>query len=129
VISPRHIWCWVCKLSLGSIALAAGLLALWGLKWLERQIPRDRYATLVLTLGPDRPTEEEVCGSIRAAGLRVIMEGVTYDAVGGRRELHCDVRWRARSDEVLHPAVVKDLSRLAGVCTLRWNPQGSPTGV
>ncbi len=117
------------QLMLGSVALAAGLLALWGLKWLERQIPRNRYATLVLTLGPDQPTEEEVWGSIKAAGLRVIAEGITYDSAGGRRELHCDLLWQARPDEVLHPAFVKELARLPGVCTLRWNPQNTPLGV
>src|SRR4029077_18327388 len=39
------------QLVLGSTALGLGLVGLWGLKWVEEQLPQDRYSTLTLTLG------------------------------------------------------------------------------
>jgi uncharacterized membrane protein YhiD involved in acid resistance len=92
------------------------------------QLPQDRYSTLTLTLGLDRPTDEEVYETIRAAGLRVVVQGVYYDATTERRELRCEVRWRAQTADTRFPSVVQELSRLPGVASLRWTPQGTPAG-
>jgi putative Mg2+ transporter-C (MgtC) family protein len=116
------------QLVLGSTALGLGLVVLWGLKWVEEQLPQDRYSTLTLTLGLDRPTDEEVYETIRAAGLRVVVQGVYYDATTERCELRCEVRWRAKSADTRFPSVVQELSRLPGVASLRWTPQGTPAG-
>jgi putative Mg2+ transporter-C (MgtC) family protein len=116
------------QIVLGSTALGLGLIVLWGLKWVEEQLPQDRYSTLTLTLGLDRPTDEEVYETIRAAGLRVVVQGAYYDATTERRELRCEVRWRAQSADTRFPSVVQELSRLPGVASLRWTPQGTPAG-
>jgi putative Mg2+ transporter-C (MgtC) family protein len=117
------------QLALGSVALTIGLIVLWGLQWFERQLPQDRHATLIVTLGPDRPTEQEVRERIQVAGLRIVAQGISYEAAGGCRELSCQVRWRSRSDEPPHPAFLTDLARVPGVSRLRWTPQGLPAGL
>ena len=114
------------QLVLGSVALVIGLIVLWGLQWFERRLPRDRHATLILTLGPDHPTEPEVIERLHAAGFRVVAQGIGYDAAVGRRELCCAVCWRSRSDEPPDPAFLSELSRVPGVSKLRWTPQGLP---
>jgi putative Mg2+ transporter-C (MgtC) family protein len=116
------------QLVLGSVALAIGLLVLLSLRWVERELPQDRYASLVVTLGPGRLTDQELWDSLRGAGLQVVVQGVTYDSAAGRRELHCDVRWRARLDENPAAAFLKDLSELPGVSALRWSSEGPPAG-
>jgi putative Mg2+ transporter-C (MgtC) family protein len=117
------------QLVLGSTALGLCVIVLWGLPWVEEWLPQDRYSTLTLTLGLDRPTDEEVSEIIRAAGLRVVVEGVYYDAMTERRELRCEVRWKAQTGDARFPSIVKELSRLPGVASLRWTPQGTTAGV
>jgi putative Mg2+ transporter-C (MgtC) family protein len=117
------------QLILGATALVIGLVVLWGLNAVEEMLPQDRYSTLTLTLGRDRPTDEEVAETIRAAGLRVVVQGMYYDATTERRELKCEVRWKAKSGDARIPSIVKELSQLPGVSSLRWTPQGTPVGV
>lgn len=117
------------QLVLGSTAFCLCLFVLWGLTWVEQQLPQDRYSTLTLTLGLDRPTDEEVYETIRAGGLRVVVQGLYYDATTERRELRCEVRWKAQHGDARLPSVVKELSRLPGVANLRWTPQGTPAAV
>jgi putative Mg2+ transporter-C (MgtC) family protein len=114
------------QLALGLVAMAIGLAVLWGLQWFERQLPRDHHATLVVTLAPDHPTEQEVRDRIRAAGFRVVAQGLSYDAAQGRRELSCHVSWRSRSDELPRPAFLDELARSPGVSRFMWSPQGQP---
>jgi putative Mg2+ transporter-C (MgtC) family protein len=117
------------QLILGSTALGIGLVVLWGLRWVEELLPQDRYSTLSLTLGLDRPTDEQVSETIRAAGLWVVVQGAHYDVMGERRELKCEVRWRAKSGDTRLPSIVKELLRLPGVASLSWTPAGTPASV
>ena len=115
---------------LGSTALGLCVIVLWGLTWVEARLPQDRYSTLTLTLGPDRPSDEEIYESIRAAGLRIVVQGMSFDATTERRELRCEVaRSRAKSADTGLPPIVNELSRLPGITSLRWTPQGTPAGV
>ena len=117
------------QLVLGATAFGLCMIVLWGLTWVEERLPQDRYSTLTLTLGMDRPTDDRgVPRPYAAGGLRVVVQGEYYDAMTERRELRCEVRWRAHLHDVQCPSVVKELSQLPGVTSLRWTPQGTPAG-
>jgi len=115
------------QLVLGSVALAIGLIVLWSLQWVERRLPRDRYATLVATLGSGGPTEEDVRKKIMVAGLQIMASGMTYDASRQCVELRCELHWRAGPTEGQPPAFLKELTQCQGVSKLSWTPQGLAT--
>jgi putative Mg2+ transporter-C (MgtC) family protein len=117
------------QLALGSAALAIGLIVLWLLKWLELHIPRDRQATLVLTIGPDGPTENEVRGMILTRHYRILSTGMTYDSAQQSRELTCELVWRALADQTEQPEFVTELAQSSGVARLKWAPQGLHFGL
>ncbi len=114
---------------LGLVSLALGLVTLWGLKWLELQIPQDRHGTLILTSGPDGPSTDEIREKLVASGFRILSLGITYDASVKSRELCCELRWRALPIEVRPPHVLDQLAESHGVSRLRWSPQGLPAGL
>jgi putative Mg2+ transporter-C (MgtC) family protein len=109
---------------LGSATLVMGIVVLWGLKWLEMLLPRERGATFVATVGPDGPTEDDVRRSILAAGFQVVSLGITHDIAGRRREVRCELRWHDRPSEVRLPTFLEGLAQLPDVSRLEWCPQG-----
>ena len=82
------------QIVLGLTALLIGLIVLWLLKWFENHLPRDRQATLSLTIGPDGPSELEIQRMIRATNHRIVSTGVTYDTALQSREITCELLWR-----------------------------------
>jgi len=115
--------------ALGVTALVIGMAVLWGLKWIEIQILQDRQAILVLTIGPGGLTDEEVRKTIRLAGFQIVSLGLTRDNVEQQRELTCELRWRARSDDTREPALLDDLVRLPGISRMKWSPEGAQAGL
>jgi putative Mg2+ transporter-C (MgtC) family protein len=112
---------------LGMVALALGLVVLWGLKWIEVLLPQERRATLTLTVGPDGPSEDDVRSSIISPGFLISSFGMTYDAEQRRSEFSCEIIWRARASEDPQTAILKKLAQLPGLSRLKWRPQGLPT--
>jgi putative Mg2+ transporter-C (MgtC) family protein len=111
---------------LGSVVLVIGLIVLWGLKWLELQLPHDRHGTLVLTVGADGPTEHDLRTSVHTAGLNIVSLGVSHDTRRQQHVLRCELQWRARGTEAQQPPLVDELARHPGVARLQWRPQGMP---
>jgi putative Mg2+ transporter-C (MgtC) family protein len=111
---------------LGSVVLVIGLIVLWGLKWLELQLPHDRHGTLVLTVGADGPTEHDLRTSLLTSGLDIVSLGVSYHTGRNSRVLRCELRWRARGSGAQQPPVIDELARRPGVAHLQWRPQGMP---
>jgi putative Mg2+ transporter-C (MgtC) family protein len=116
------------QLVLGSVTVVLGLAVLWGLKLVEQRIPQNHQADLLVTIGLDGPTEEDVRHRILAAGFRFRAIGMMYDALTERRELLCDVSWRGLPGENQPPAFLKEIAALPGVSGLKWTPQGMPAG-
>jgi putative Mg2+ transporter-C (MgtC) family protein len=114
---------------LGVTALAIGMAVLWGLRWIEMQIPQDRQATLCLTIGAGGLTDDEIRQTIRLAGFQIVSLGLTRDKVEQHRELRCELRWRAHSDDTQEPSLLDELSRLPGVSRLKWCPEGALPGL
>jgi putative Mg2+ transporter-C (MgtC) family protein len=115
------------QLALGLIALALGLIVLWGLKYLEVRLPRDRRATIVVAVDRDGPDGRAILAMIGGEGFRVTALGMTYDKASGQREYRCELVWRGRTPEIVHPAFLNDLIQRPDVSRARWSPQGQET--
>ncbi len=110
------------QLRLGIAGTALGIVVLGTLQRLERYIPRDRQAKLVLVASPPLPAET-VEGFIEKAGFRVLSRAVSY---AGRQKsrLELTVQWRSRAAENRAPAFLTEIAELAGVQRLDWRPEG-----
>jgi putative Mg2+ transporter-C (MgtC) family protein len=117
------------QLWLGTTALAIGVIILSLLRWLELKMPRDRYVTLVMTVGSDGPSEQEVRRIILGAQHRILSSGMIYDSNQKSRELTWELVWRARPDETEEPGFLKVLEQTAGIIRLKWSPQGLQGGI
>ena len=110
------------QLALGAIATGVGTVVLWGLKWLERYIPQELRAELILITAQDGPTSEDMATMIHDAGYRITGEAVHHHETG--REVRYDLRWRGRRFGLRPPAFVAGLATSAGVHDVKWRPQG-----
>jgi putative Mg2+ transporter-C (MgtC) family protein len=118
--------CFGCgQVVLGSVVVALGLFVLWGLKWVELQLPYQRRGVLILTLGANGPGDEDIRRSVIASGFQIVSLGVTRDLAASRRVLRCELRWRTRAGLGQEPALVDELTQLPGVAKLQWHPQGT----
>jgi putative Mg2+ transporter-C (MgtC) family protein len=112
------------QILLGSVVVALGLVVLWGLKWVELQLPYQREGMLTLTLGANGAREEDIRKSILRAGFQIVSLGVTHDVGTKRCVLRCELRWRTRAGLGIEPALIDELTQLSGVARLQWRPQG-----
>jgi putative Mg2+ transporter-C (MgtC) family protein len=106
------------QLALGCVVTALVVLVLWGLRYVERKVPRDRRATLVIVSQRGEGLPDAVRASL-APGLHVRYLGGTYDS--GRVELRYDIRWRGAPMEREPSAAVERLLEHAGVESIRWD--------
>lgn len=111
---------------LGSVVLVIGLIVLWGLKWLELQLPHDRHGTLILTVDAGEPAEPDLRKRILVSGFTIVSLGVSHDTRRKRRVFRCELRWRTRAAEGQQPPLIEELARSSGVVRLQWRPQGMP---
>jgi len=117
------------QIALGSAALLLGVFVLWILRWVEPLLPRDRQATLILTIGPGGPSEHEIRRIILATNYHILSLGMLYDSAQQSRELTCELLWRARPDQTESPEFLRVLEQSDGVTRLKWNPQGLQRGL
>jgi hypothetical protein len=95
------------------------VIVLWGLKWVENHIDRDQHATLLLVANAEGPTEEEIRGTLLAAGFRIISFAVAY-AAASQFKFRCELHWKGRNPAAQTPAVVHQLQARPGVLRLLW---------
>lgn len=84
------------QLELGGAATALGILTLWGMKWIDVRIARERHATLVVRSDPRLPAPP-VEALLQPLGYRVRLRQFNR-AVNMRNdeeiETHFDLMWR-----------------------------------
>lgn len=111
------------QLLLGMTALALGLLVLWGLKWLEERMRRDRRAELLILAAIDDPPESDIEAHVTASNCRITSHAVTYGSHFQRRKLTYEVEWRARPTETQPPVFLSQLAMQPGVFKVNWKPK------
>jgi putative Mg2+ transporter-C (MgtC) family protein len=108
------------QLALGIVVLALGLIALEGLKWVEKRRKQDRHAMLTIAVADGGPTEEEIGASLNDRGYEIETWAASY--ITSQRELKIAVRWRAYPDDVRPPTFLHDLADRTGVVRVEWSP-------
>lgn len=114
------------EIGLGIAATGLALAVVWGLKHIERYMPRELRASLVLVTSAEGPSREQAAAQIAAAGFAIAGEAVIYGDGAQTCETHFEVAWRGTRRDVAAPAFVAALARQPGVRKLQWVPQGVP---
>ena len=110
------------QLVLGTVALALGLVVLWGLKAVEGMWKQERQANLTVVTGNNGPGEEEITKAVAGAGYRVSSLSVVYEAEAGQREIHYVVKWEARAKDIQPPTFVRELAGREHIFKVAWQP-------
>jgi putative Mg2+ transporter-C (MgtC) family protein len=110
------------KILLGAIGLLITLLALWGLKVVERHLSQEKQGSLcVVTTGEE--LSKELRDLVKLSGMRVHAWSVDVSRDTARVTLECELRWRVRPrehHEHKEPALIESLRHRADVERLRW---------
>ncbi|TCT01602.1 MgtC/SapB family protein [Aquabacter spiritensis] len=104
---------------LGGAGFAVGIFTLWGLKYAERFVLREREATLTLVLGADGPSEDGIETILNEEDVRVRRLTVSYEPGTGRREYRFSL-WSGSPELSRPPPLVERLRLTPGVERLDW---------
>ncbi len=110
------------QLALGAAATAIALVLLWGLKYVESYIRRDRQAALILVLDTSVLASLDLVDRLKAEGIKIAAQSVKYSNQAECAEIHYDVQWRGLRTETRPPSCLQDIARRPGVQTLQWRP-------
>ena len=109
------------QLILGSAGTLLAVVILWLLKHIEDRIPRERSASLCLTLDTDAPSEDDLRELILKSGCNFERWSPTYNPATTLSALDCMVRWREPPSRSPHtPEAISNLRTLRGVRSLTW---------
>jgi putative Mg2+ transporter-C (MgtC) family protein len=111
------------QIVLGLAGTALGVASLSGLRFIEERLPQHHHARLRLVMAaPAVIGDDDIRARLQAAGFRVGMPQIAYDAINGHCEWCWEVRWIAHRADPSMPEVVEGLAVADGVLTLKWEP-------
>ncbi len=108
------------QISIGLVALALGLIVLWGLKWVEERLGQDRHGTLKLLATEEGLTEQQIEAIFAAVDLKIRSVGVILLKSARERELTYELYWRDRSGRQQTAEAIKRLADAPGLLKLDW---------
>jgi len=109
------------QIGLGMTATVIGLLALWGLQWLELRLRREHRATLRIELEGGNLGEDKIRQTLQDCGLRVVGTRIAISASGKCRVVVLElIEYRLPQDNRI-PAICDTLANEQGVVRLAWN--------
>lgn len=111
------------QIGLGIAGAAIGLFILVAMKFAEDRMTQDHQGRLVIATGSAGPDDDELREIIRSDGFQIASCSLSLAQPSGEREMSCQLRWRARPDEVKVPASIYRLGQRAGVIRVSWSPQ------
>ena len=110
------------QIGLGIGAWAMGMVVLTGLKEVERRCKEDRRATLTLVASGEGPSDRDLSENLKSQGFRILSCAVIYADENRNREITCELRWRGKRQDILPPAILKQLAETPGVLKVAWEP-------
>ena len=108
------------QISLGIAATALAVVIVTGLRWLDNHMKQDQHAILSMTTDRDKPTQEEIRGTVQKAGYQIKASSVAYTNQTQQRHLEFRLQWRAPKEEVDVPPFLRELSSDPSVLTAEW---------
>jgi putative Mg2+ transporter-C (MgtC) family protein len=111
------------QISLGIAGLFLGLIVVTGLRWLDYRMTRDQHATLSLTTDSDKPTQQEIYGTVQRAGYKIKVSSVAYIKQSRQRQFEFLLQWRISPQKLDVPPFLRELSSDPNVLTAQWKVQ------
>jgi putative Mg2+ transporter-C (MgtC) family protein len=108
------------QISLGIAGLLLGLIVVSGLRWVDYRMTQDQHATLSLTTDRDKPTQQEICGTVQKAGYKIKVSSVAYINQSQQRQFEFRLQWRVSPEKLDVPPFLIELSSDPGVFTTQW---------
>ena len=108
------------QIALGAAATALGLIALWGLQWVELRLRREHRMSIRIELEHASLNEEKLRGILEDAGLRVIGTRTKLSGAGEYREIAFDLLEFRLPSETRIPKVCEMLAVKPGVGKIEW---------
>ena len=108
------------QIGLGLAGTVIGVVALRTLKWIEAVVPIERSATITIALDAAGPTEGDLRGKLREAGLHVIASRLSLENSCQQRELAFDVNLTGYLSDSESPALIRALATHSGVTRVQW---------
>ena len=112
------------QLLLGAAGTDLCLAILWGLQWIESRMHQEQRASLAMILDANEPPLALICERLSLAGFRIVVDSLELGS--GMRQLSIELRWHGRPDAPKLPTCLGDLSRLAGVASVKWKSLDAP---
>jgi putative Mg2+ transporter-C (MgtC) family protein len=108
------------QISLGIVGLLLGLVVLSGLRWVDSNMVQDQHAILSLTTDRDKPTQQEIYGTVQKAGYKIKTFSVAYVNQTQQRQLEFRLQWRISAQKLDVPPFLRELSSDPNVLTAEW---------
>lgn len=108
------------QIGLGLVATAVGVLALGPMGSLERLLPREHSAVLVLELGAEASGEAEIRREIEDAGFSIVGSRVTLAGAGHQRKYEFELRCTRTPADTATPSLCESLAHADGVEKITW---------
>jgi putative Mg2+ transporter-C (MgtC) family protein len=108
------------QIALGLAGLVLGLIVVSGLRWVDYRMSQDQHATLSLTTDRDKPTQQEIFGTVQKAGYNIRVSSVAYINQSQQRQFEFLLKWRTSPQKLDVPPFLRELSSDPNVLTAQW---------
>jgi putative Mg2+ transporter-C (MgtC) family protein len=111
------------QLGLGLAGFVLALGTLWGLKQVEKRLPRSRMARLKISADPEF-AERQFLDPLMRDGIRVVAIGSEWSESHARRIYNYRLFWKADQEGLTRPAALGELAGFSGVREFSWELEG-----
>jgi putative Mg2+ transporter-C (MgtC) family protein len=108
------------QISLGIAGLLGGLIVVSGLHWIEFRMTQDQHATLSLTTDRDKPSQQEIFGTVQKAGYKIKVSSVAYINQSQQRQFEFLLQWRISPQKLDVPPFLRELTSDPNVLAAQW---------
>jgi putative Mg2+ transporter-C (MgtC) family protein len=108
------------QILLGMTGLVLGLVVLTGLRWVDNNMVQDQHAILSLTTDRDKPTQQEIYGTVQKAGYKIKTSSVAYVNQTKHRQFEFRLQSRVSTQKEDVPPFLRELSSDPSVLTAEW---------
>ncbi|SEQ42387.1 putative Mg2+ transporter-C (MgtC) family protein [Faunimonas pinastri] len=114
------------QIGLGLLALALGMVVLWGLKWVKLLIPEEYRVVLSVADENGALDEPELMRRLGEDGFSITDRRFAFLDEGRKRDLRYELKWRGRPKQGgAVPAWLEQVARRPGVTKVAWSPHST----